>query len=157
MNDVIKKNSRKKQITLIASGVILIGSIAAYAGSKSHWHHGDRMAHMIEHISKDLSLNDVQSSQLDILDKALHQAKRALRGGDDIDIVLASIQGQSLDQSALNALIETKLDTTQAQAPQLIVAIANFYDGLNAEQQMQARDKLESLAERIRAHRHDHD
>ncbi|MEM7292364.1 MAG: Spy/CpxP family protein refolding chaperone [Pseudomonadota bacterium] len=157
MNDVVEKKSRKKIIALITGGAILVGSIAAWAGVRSHWHHGDHMGHAVDHISEELELNDGQRAQLETLGHTLMSFKKTLRSGDEVDIILASVQGSTLDQAALNSLIENKLLTAQAQAPQVINAVAEFYDGLDSSQQSEARDKLEHMAQWVKRHKHDHD
>ena len=152
-----KKTGRKKIIALVAGSAILIGSIGAWAGVRSHWHHGDHMQHAIDHISEELKLDDAQRGQLENLGTTLVGFKKTLRNGDEVDVILASIQGTSLDQTALNSLIDNKLNTVRAQAPEVITAVAQFYDGLDVQQQTQAREKLEEVASWAKRHRHNHD
>ena len=157
MNDVVKKTSRKTKIAVIAGAVILAGSIAAVAGGKAAWRHGAHMEHMIEHVSEDLNLDSAQTAQLEALGNTLLEVKKGMRDGNELQSVIASIQGQTLDQTALNALVDSKVNHVREQAPVVITAMANFYDGLNAEQQKEARAKIEKLANRIKSHRHGHD
>ncbi|MEM7207835.1 MAG: Spy/CpxP family protein refolding chaperone [Pseudomonadota bacterium] len=147
MNDVVQKKSRKKLIAVIAGGAVLVGSIAAYAGARSHWHHGKHMDHAVDHISQELELDDTQRTQLESLGKTLMEFKRVMRDGTEANVILASVQGTTLDQTTLNGLIESKLDAARAQTPQLVNAMANFYDGLNTEQQAEARARLERAAQ----------
>ncbi len=157
MNDVNNKMPRNKKITLIVGGVILLGSLAAFAGGKAYRHHGGHGSYMLEHVSDDLKLDNAQRAQLESLGSALIQAKQTLRNGDALTSVLASIQGEALDQSALTALVDNKLNAARQQSPQIISALAGFYDSLNYEQQQQARAKLERIATRIKSHGHDDD
>ncbi len=152
MNDVVKKISRKKKFAIIAGGVILVGTLAAYAGVKSAWH-GDHMKYMVDHVSGELDLDDSQRAQLESLGTQLTETRSAMRSGEEISSILASVDGASLDQSALNALITDKLDTARSQAPLIITSLAEFYDGLNADQQARTREKLQDMAEHWGSHR----
>ncbi len=156
MNDVVKKNSRKKKIAIIAGGVILVGTLAAYAGVRNAWH-GDHMKHMVDHVSDDLNLGDGQRAQLESLSARLIETRRAMRSGDEISSILASVEGTSLDQAALNALITGKLDTARAQAPKIIASLADFYNGLDADQQARTREKLQDMSEHWQSHRRGHE
>ncbi len=152
MNDVGNKISRTKKFAIIAGGVILIGTLAAYAGVRNAWH-GDHMKYMVDHVSGELDLDDSQRAQLESLGTQLTETRSAMRSGEEISSILASVDGASLDQSALNALITDKLDTARSQAPLIITSLAEFYDGLNADQQARTREKLQDMAEHWGSHR----
>ena len=155
MNDVVKKISRKKKFAIIAGGVILVGTLAAYAGIRNAWH-GDHMKYMVDHVSDELDLDDSQRAQLESLGTQLTETKSAMRSGREISSVLASVDGASLDQAALNTLITDKIDTARLQAPRIIASLAEFYDGLNADQQARTREKLQDMAEHWGSHRRGH-
>jgi protein CpxP len=156
MNDVVKKISRKKKFAIIAGGVILVGTLAAYAGAKNSWH-GDHMKYMVDHVSDELDLDDSQRAQLESLSTQLTETRSAMRSGEEISSILASVDGTSMDQAALNALITDKIETARSQAPQIIASLAEFYDGLNAEQQAHTRDKLQDMSEHWGSHRRGHE
>ena len=160
MNDVVEKKSRKKIVAYVVGGVVLAGSVAAWAGAKSFHRHGHFTEHAVDHISEELELNDGQRAQLEEFGATLMNFKRTMRNGDEVDIILASVQGGALDQQALNALIESKLDTARAQSPTLVASAASFFDGLDTEQQAKARSRLAEMAEwaskKRRGHDHEH-
>ena len=148
MNDVVKKRSRSKKIAIIVGGVILVGALAhTWAGDRSHWQNGHRMNYMVEHVGNNLDLDDGQRAQLESLSNTLMDTKRAMHNGNEHALFLASIEGVTLNQFELNALITNKLDMARAQTPQIIASLAEFYDSLTPEQQQQVRERLAKMAE----------
>jgi len=153
MSNVKKKHSRTRTIAIFAGGAILAGALVAYAGGRMGWQHGAHMNHMIDHVSDDLNLDESQRAQLDSLGNTMMEARQSMRNGDELATVLVSLQGQSLNRAALQSFINTKLDAARAQVPLIIASLADFYDGLNTEQQAQAREHLEQMAEHLHRRR----
>ena len=158
MNDVVKKRSRGKKVALIVGGVILVGALAhTWAGDRSHWQNGDRMNHMVERVGNNLDLDDGQRARLESLSNTLMESRRAIHDGYEHALILASIEGETLNQSELSTLITNKLDAARLQTPQIVASLAEFYDSLTPEQQQQAREKLARMAEHRNSRHQQHD
>lgn len=134
----------------------LFGGLAAWA----HQRHGgcwsgdaaERRACMVDFASRRLDLDATQKARLEALATTL-QAQRAALVPDAAHPraeLQALIAGTSFDRTQAAALLQAKLATVQTKAPELIDAVANFYDSLRPEQQAQVRDALQ------RGHRHGH-
>ena len=150
-----------------AAGVLttlaLAGGVAAYAQAKlddmtggmmggmmDGWHHGHGHGDAAEHlaraqamITRQLALDSAQQAKLATLATTLQTQRQALHGSTDAAPhaqVQALIQGNAFDRSAAQALLQTKLQAVQAGGPQVITALADFYDALRPDQQQKLRD-----------------
>lgn len=127
---------------------VLFGGFAAWA----HQRHGgcwsgdaaERRACMVDVASRRLDLDATQKAKLDALAQLL-QAQRQLLVADPANPraeLQALIAGTSFDRTQAAALLQNKLATVQTRSPELINAVADFYDSLRPEQQSQLREAL---------------
>ena len=55
----------------------------------------------------------------------------------------AIVSGDKFDRARAQSLLEEKTRAVQANSPEVITALADFYDSLNAEQQQKVRDLMQ--------------
>ena len=100
-------------------------------------------ARWVDHIGRRLDLDEAQKTRLGALADRVREQRQALVGGADPRAELATvIAGPAFDRSKAQALVEAKTAAISTQSPELIAALADFYDGLRPEQQQQVRDLM---------------
>jgi periplasmic protein CpxP/Spy len=120
-------------------------------GSKhGEGHMAQRQGKMLERMASRLDLDETQKQKLAALATQMQAQRQAMMGGmkPARHDMLALLSGPTFDQARAQALVQEKTQQMQAQAPQLIAAMADFYDSLRPEQQAQVREFAQSRAER---------
>ncbi len=136
-----------KKSTKIVIGTVLtlgvVGGVAAFGGHERGWHRGE---HMISHVRSELDLSAEQTAALEALRDQIVGIRDSVRAerGSHRQQMLALISGTTLDQQQALQLVQAKTETVNAHAPEVIAALAAFYDGLTAEQQAKVREHLQS-------------
>ena len=129
---------------------LLFGSIAAC----SHRHHGDGnwqiseedsakfKTKMVERVGKELELDAAQKERLGALADALRAQRIALVGTttDPRAEAQALVTGPTFDSARAQSVIDAKTAALQSKSPEVVAALAAFYDGLNPVQQQKVRD-----------------
>ena len=132
---------------------LLFGGIAAC----SHRHHGSGTwqvseedaakfkTKMVERVGKQLELDAAQKERLGALADALKAQRVALVGTttDPRAEVRALVAGPAFDSARAQATIDAKTAALQGKSPEVIAALAAFYDGLNPVQQQKVRDFMD--------------
>jgi len=97
---------------------------------------------MIERVSSKLDLNADQKQRLSVLADKLHEQRTALMGQtkDPRAEVKALVAGDKFDRVRAQALVTEKTTVLQSKSPEVIAALADFYDSLNPAQQQKVRD-----------------
>ena len=140
---------KRTLIGLFGAG-LLFGGIAAC----SHRHHGDGnwqiseedsakfKTKMVERVGKELELDAAQKERLGALADALRAQRIALVGTttDPRAEALALVTGPTFDSARAQSVIDAKTAALQSKSPEVIAALAAFYDGLNPVQQQKVRD-----------------
>ena len=136
-------------ITLLLSG---IGSVFAF--DRDHHNPEKRAQHIMDKVTKKLSLNAEQKDKLAIakdaalaLHQQMHQGKETL--GQDI---MSVVSNETLNETLILERINAKTEAVQAGAPELVAALAGFYNSLDVEQQAKVRKKLEKKMRHLRDH-----
>ena len=144
----------KRSLYGLFGASVLVGGLTAY-GSQYGGHHGMRGGHsmdgqdsverhgkMIERFSAKLELNEEQKKRLVKLSDSLQEQRKALVGktSNPRAELEAMIAGDKFDKARAQALINEKASVLTSKSPELLQAIADFYDGLNAAQQQQIRE-----------------
>jgi Spy/CpxP family protein refolding chaperone len=150
----------KRTLIGIAATIALGGSIAAYSQAESHWHGGppsaeDMAAHeagMIAHIGKELDLDAAQKAKLQALADLLHKDHEAMMGSDHHAQLAALIAGNTFDRAGAQTLVDNKLAAIRNNAPALISAAGDFFDGLRTDQQQKVRDFMAKHHEHMMSH-----
>lgn len=141
----------KKTLMGIFGASIAVGGLTAC--SSSHYHRGpmsaEKMAEVrgkiVDRISSKLDLNEEQKSKLNVLADKLQAQRAAFRGSaqDPRAEMQAVVAGPKFDRARAQALVDEKTRTLQAGSPEVIGALADFYDSLNADQQQKMRDLMQ--------------
>jgi protein CpxP len=144
MNIVIKR-------TLLAiSGLALIGTLAA-CNHRDHRPDPEAFAQRImDRVTEKLNLNEEQVARLNGVKEALMTARQEMRKErtDKKSELLSLLDQPTLDQQKALALVNERGDAIKAQAPQVIAAVAAFYDSLTPEQQQTLRTEIQKRMER---------
>ena len=141
----------KKTLMGIFGASIAVGGLTAC--SSGHHQRGpmtaEKMAEvrgkMVDRVSKKLDLNEAQKAKLITLADQLEAQRTAFFGKttDPRAEVQAIVSGVKFDRARAQTLMEEKTRAIQAHSPEVINALADFYDSLNADQQQQVRDFMQ--------------
>lgn len=142
----------KRTLIGLFGAAILVGGLAA-CGHRPHGFGGTMgaeeatqyRAKMVERVSSKLELNADQKQRLTVLGDKLHEQRTALMGQakDPRAEVKALVAGDKFDKARAQALVTEKTTVLQSKSPEVIAALADFYDSLNPAQQQQVRDFME--------------
>ena len=141
----------KRTLIGLFSASILVGGLTA-CGHRLHGFGANMSAEetaqyrgkMIERVSSKLDLNADQKQRLSVLADKLHEQRTALMGQtkDPRAEVKALVAGDKFDRVRAQALVTEKTTVLQSKSPEVIAALADFYDSLNPAQQQKVRDFL---------------
>ncbi len=134
---------RNKIMIAIASGIALISGLAACGHHRSP---EDRAEYMVEKITSKMELTEPQVSKLEALKNELLNVRQSMLAERDTvhEEVNELLNQPTLDQTRALTLVQNRTDSINQKAPQVITALAGFYDSLNPEQQAMLREKLEA-------------
>ncbi len=134
---------RNKVMIAIASGIALISGLAACGHHRSP---EDRAEYMVEKITSKMELTEPQVSKLEALKNELLNVRQSMLAERDTvhEEVNELLNQPTLDQARALTLVQDRTDSINQKAPQVITALAGFYDSLNPEQQAMLREKLEA-------------
>ncbi len=140
----------KKSLMGIFGASIAVGGLTAC--SRSHHHRGpmstEKMAEVrgkvVARVSSKLDLNEAQKQQLHVLADKMEAQRAAVIGkaGDPRAEVQALVAGDKFDRARAQALLEEKTRAVQASSPDVIKALADFYDSLDPGQQQKVREMM---------------
>lgn len=142
----------KKTLIGLFGAAILVGGLTACSGGHYHRHgpmDAERMAEVrgkvLERVGSKLDLNEAQKLKLATLADKLQAQRAAFVGqaGDPRAEAQALVAGEKFDRARAQALLDGKLRAVQAGGPEVLTAMADFYDSLNAEQQQKVRDFMQ--------------
>lgn len=140
----------KQTLLCLFGGALLIGSLGA-CSHRPNWGEGgvpsaEMRARMTDKVASRLDLDDAQKQKLGVLADKLAAQRAALRGPGDIGpraAMQALISGGKLDQAGAKKLIDEKTAVIQGGSPEVIAAMADFFDNLRPEQQQKVREFME--------------
>ena len=100
---------------------------------------------MVSKAASKLDLNDDQKKRLATLGDKLYEQRTALIGQtkDPRAEMKALVAGATFDKARAQTLVTEKTTALQTKSPEVIAALADFYDSLNAAQQQKVRDYME--------------
>ncbi len=117
-----------------------------------HAHADDFAGHLAARVGAKLDLDDEQQHLLGAWFQQLQQQRESLKGlarGPELAGLLA---GEQFPRESAQQLLDARLDALRAAGPGAVVAFADFFDALDAEQ----RQVLRFLMRRIGRGRHAH-
>jgi len=142
----------KRTLIGVFGASILLGGLAAC----SHRHHGwsanmsaeeaaQFRGKMVDRVSSKLDLNEDQKKRLTALADKLHEQRAAMMGQskDPRAELQALVAGDKFDKARAQTLVSEKTAAIQARSPEVIAALADFYDSLNPAQQQKVRDFMQ--------------
>ena len=140
----------KRSTKIIAGSLIGVGLIGAVAAKQfnhgehesgySAQHRGDWIS---KRIARKLDLDDQQQAGLDRFKVSLFERMDTLRAARVTPDQLQSVLGTELNQDKAMQLLEARLQGIREGAPELITALAGFYDSLDSSQQAKMAEIIE--------------
>ncbi|MGE4242000.1 Spy/CpxP family protein refolding chaperone [Ramlibacter sp.] len=95
----------------------------------------------VDRVSSRLDLNTDQRAKLNVLADRL-TAQRAAFAGTRADVT-GLVAGDKFDRTKAQALVAQKTAAVATASPEVIAALGDFYDSLNATQQARVRDFMQ--------------
>jgi protein CpxP len=99
---------------------------------------------MVDRVAQRLDLNAAQKAKLATLATTLQQQRAAFAGQADPRSRLRQlVAGDKFDRAAAQALVSEKTAAIATGSPEVIAALGDFYDSLDANQQARVRDYMQ--------------
>ena len=143
----MKRNWIKNSLIALFGAGIAAGGLSACSNTPRGYGHGggdhaEWQGRMIERVADKLELDTSQKQKLDVLATKLREQRQTLRGtgAEPRAEMQALIAGDTFDRARAQALIDEKIAAVHGKSPEVIAAMADFYDSLNQTQQQQVRD-----------------
>lgn len=142
----------KRTLLGAITATVLVGGLAAcgsnrheYGASMSAEDYAEKRDKMVGKAASKLDLNADQKKRLSVLGDKLMEQRTALVGQtkNPRAEMQALVAGDKFDAVRAQALINEKTSALQAKSPEVIAALADFYNSLNAEQQKKVRDYMD--------------
>lgn len=139
----------KRTLIGLFGASILVGGLTAcghrphgFGANMSAEESAQQRAKMLERVSGKLDLNADQKQRLGVLGDKLHAQRMALMGQsqDPRAELKALVAGDKFDRARAQTLVTEKTTVLQSKSPEVIAALADFYDSLNPAQQQKVRD-----------------
>lgn len=131
-------------------GALIAGSMAGCAGRHHGWSQAsdadraEMRAKMVERVNSKLELDATQQQKLAKLADTLQAQRKAVRGdGNPRQQFSALFAGNKLDQASAARLIDEKTAAVKAGSPEVIAAMADFFDNLRPDQQQKVREFMQ--------------
>jgi Spy/CpxP family protein refolding chaperone len=142
----------KRSLFGIFGASILVGGLTAcghrhhdYGASMSTEQYTQIRSKVVDRATSNLELNAEQQKLLTALADKLYEQRTALMGQakDPRAEVKSLVAVDKFDRARALTLISEKTAAMQAQSPEVIAALGDFYDSLNPAQQQKVRDFME--------------
>jgi len=144
----------KRTLIGVFGASVLFGGIAACAHRGHYggygWHAmndedaAKMKARMIDKVGSRLDLDEAQKAKLGVLADKLRVQRNALVGStvDPRAELQSLVAGPTFDRAKAKSLIDAKTGAITTQSPEVIAAMADFYDSLKPEQQAKVRELM---------------
>ena len=142
----------KRSLFALLGTSVLLGGLAAcghrdheFGASMSAEKYTQKRDKMVDKVAGRLDLNAEQKKNLQNLGDTLYAQRTALIGQtkDPRAEMKALVAGDKFDAVRAQALITDKTTVLQSKSPELIAAMALFYNSLNPAQQQKLRDVMD--------------
>ena len=145
----------KRALIGVVGASVIFGGTAACSHRMHHGHGFAAMsdedaakmkARLVKKAGSRLDLDAAQKAKLGVLADTLRAQRNALAGTSTNPRaeLQALIAGPTFDRAKTKGSVEELTGASSTQSPQVIAAMADFYDSLRAGQQAQAREFLDS-------------
>lgn len=143
-----------KRTLLGLLGITLVAGSLTACGHHRHHESGMAMSaeefaqkrdKVVDKVASRLELNAEQKQKLASLGDVLHAQRQAVMGTtkEPRAEIKALIAGEKFDAARAQALVNEKTTALQTRSPEVIAALAAFYDSLNSTQQQKVREYLD--------------
>ena len=132
--------------TVLAAGLSACGDRHMGHGSGiSPEQYAQKRDKMVDRVAGKLELTDDQKKRLSTLGDKMYQQRTAFMGTskDPRTELKSLISGDKFDTDRAQALVTEKTTAVQGKSPEVIAAMADFYNSLNPAQQQKVRDFME--------------
>jgi Spy/CpxP family protein refolding chaperone len=133
-------------VTLLVGGLTACGHRPHdYGASMTAEQYAQKRDKMVDRVASKLDLNEDQKKRLTTLGDKLYEQRTALVGQtkDPRAEMKALVAGDKFDAARAQTLINDKTVALQTKSPEVIAALADFYNSLNPAQQQKVRDYME--------------
>ncbi|MDT8992954.1 Spy/CpxP family protein refolding chaperone [Curvibacter sp. APW13] len=146
------KRHLKRTLLGLFGVTLVVGSLSAcghrqheYGAQLSAEEYAQKRDKVVDKVASRLDLNEDQKKRLAVLGDKLYEQRTALIGQtkDPRAEMKALVSGDKFDAARAQALINDKTAALNAKSPEVVAALADFYNSLNASQQQKVRDYLE--------------
>lgn len=148
--------NRFGKLAIISSGaLLLIGSFTACSHKYKDPEY--RAGKMVSIVAHKLELNEMQKGKLEKLSERMLHARKTMREGissnkDEIGNLLSQA---TLDEKKILGMVSEHTRMINRQAPEIVSAMADFYNSLNPEQRTELREHIDKMHQR-HGHHHNH-
>lgn len=132
-------------LTVLAGGLTACGHRAHHAGPASPEQVAQWRGKAVERVSRKLDLTAEQRQKLELLADKLVAQRTAMIGQtpNPRAEMQALVAGAKFDRARAQVLLDEKTRALQQNTPEVITALADFYDSLQPTQQAEVRAFLE--------------
>lgn len=167
----VMKTWIKRSLIGLAAAATLFGGLAAWAHNKGYGHGmgqgwrtmsaedtAEMKTRIVERVGRELELDAAQKAKLGLLADKLREQRNALVGStpDPRADLQSLVAGRSFDRNKATALIQDKVGAVTAKSPEVVAAMADFYDSLKPEQQAKLRAFMAERGHRGERGEHGH-
>lgn len=142
----------KRRTKIITATVLALGIAggAAAVGKHKYSDPEKRADHAMSFISSKLELDQTQVQSLEALKEQLMAARSTMHGDTESHKaeLKALLAADTFDQARALELLNSKTNQVNTSAPEVLAALGNFLDGLNAEQKGEILDAMERKGKR---------
>ena len=133
-------------VSVLVAGLSACGHRNHEFGAKlSAEEYTEKHTKIVDRVAGKLDLNEDQKKRLGTLGDKVYEQRTALIGQttDPRAEMKALVAADKFDRTRAQALITEKTTALQTRSPEVIAALADFYDSLNPAQQQKVRDYMD--------------
>jgi protein CpxP len=142
----------KRTLITVLGATVLAGGLSAcgdrhhgYGASMTAEQYAHKRDKMVDKVAGRLDLTDDQKKRLSNLGDKLYEQRSAFMGTskDPRSEIKQLVSSDKFDIDRAQAMINERSTAIQGKSPEVIAAMADFYNSLNAVQQQKVRDLME--------------
>ena len=132
-------------VSLLVGGLTACGHRHGYGANMTPEQAAEFRGKMVDRVSSKLDLDATQKQKLTVLGEKLHEQRLAMMGAskDPRADLKALVAGDKFDKTRAQALVTEKTAAVTGKSPEVIAALADFYDSLNPAQQQKVREFMD--------------